>query len=112
MLSKIFNINTLISLGKIVTKKQKKNYENSLFLYAEADLAGDIAELDESAEKDRRNKLRREDAVYTTNLCDMVRQALSLVEQHYGGAQAFQELCLSKVDPTVLDQVNKALTNQ
>ncbi|KAI7849043.1 armadillo-type protein [Circinella umbellata] len=86
--------------------------EDDLFLYAEADLAGDIAELDESAEKDRRNKLRREDAVYTTNLSDMVRQTLSLVEQHYGGAQAFQELCLSKVDPTVLEQVNKALTNQ
>ncbi|KAI9261423.1 armadillo-type protein [Phascolomyces articulosus] len=86
--------------------------DEDLFLYAEADLAGDVAELDQSSEKDRRSKLRREDPVYTTNLSEMVRQALRIVEQHYGGAQAFQDLCLSKVDPTVLDQVNKALTNQ
>ena len=82
----------------------------SLFLYAEADMASDVAELDESAEKTRRLKLRREDPVYTTNLADMVREALNGCEQHYG--DKFHELCLSKVDTTILEQVNKTLTNQ
>ncbi|ORZ00705.1 armadillo-type protein [Syncephalastrum racemosum] len=88
-----------------------KESEEDAFFYTETDLQGDLAELDVSAEKDRRLELRRQDAAFTTDLGAVIRHTLSECERHAGGAQAFQEICLSKVDPTLLDKVRQALTD-
>lgn len=41
----------------------------------------------------------------------MIRHTLSECETNAGGAQAFQEVCLSKVDPTLLDKVRQILVD-
>lgn len=75
-------------------------------------MQGDLAELDISAEKDRRMELRTNDPVYTTDLAAALRHLLAECERRAGGAAQFQQMYLSKVDRTLLEQMNMALSDQ
>ncbi|KAI9322644.1 armadillo-type protein [Dichotomocladium elegans] len=86
--------------------------EEDAFLFTEADMQSDLAELDESAEKDRKMIMRREDPVYRSDLVQLIRQTLGACEANMGGSQQFQQAVLSTIDPTLLDQLNKSLTGQ
>lgn len=80
-------------------------------MYDEADMQGDLAELDVSAEKDRRMELRTNDPVYTSDLAAVLRHLFAECERNAGGGVQFQEMYLSKVDPTLLEQMNTALAD-
>ncbi|KAL0096230.1 hypothetical protein J3Q64DRAFT_1012741 [Phycomyces blakesleeanus] len=79
-------------------------------LHNESDLEGDLAQLDESLEKNRKLELSRRDLVYTTDLVSMIHQTLTICEANHGGSEAFHQMYLINVDPSLLEQVNQIMS--
>ncbi|KAJ8660085.1 hypothetical protein O0I10_004314 [Lichtheimia ornata] len=80
--------------------------EEDAFLYGEPDLASDIAELDESAEKNRKLMFRKQDPSYALDLKKMVMQTLEVCDANASAHEGFDK---SEIDQTLLDQLNKLL---
>ncbi|KAI7867162.1 armadillo-type protein [Spinellus fusiger] len=80
---------------------------NEVLLHSESHLEEDIAQLDASLEKSRKLELAYRDPVYTTDLVSFIQQTLTECEERQGGAESFQEVYLSKVDPSLLEQVHQ-----
>ncbi|GAA5815784.1 hypothetical protein MFLAVUS_009299 [Mucor flavus] len=66
----------------------------------EVDMEGDIYEIDNSAEKTRKNELSHRDPVYTIDLIRLIRQTLN---------QPSISVLLNQIDATLLDQVKRLL---
>ncbi|KAI8069428.1 armadillo-type protein [Gongronella butleri] len=100
--SMLARINGILGIWTDVGAEIKESDGESV-LYSEADLEGDIAQLDESAEKTRKASLLQKDPVYTTNLLAIIQETISLL----GGPSYFND----KVDPVLLEQLNRLLTH-
>ncbi|CAG8586179.1 1331_t:CDS:10 [Paraglomus brasilianum] len=64
---------------------------------------------EESADSKRKRMLLQRDPIHTTNLIQYIQMKFSESEQLNGGAEAFQRDYVSKVDSTLLDQVNSLM---
>ncbi|CAO3662719.1 hypothetical protein CU097_009870 [Rhizopus azygosporus] len=78
-----------------------KEIEGDEVLYSEVDMEGDIYEVEDSPEKNRKNEIFRQDPVYTIDLIQLIRKAV----QH----PSINAL-LNQVDQTVLNQIYDLLS--
>ncbi|KAG0233322.1 hypothetical protein BGW42_007520 [Actinomortierella wolfii] len=79
----------------------------------EDDVTGGTGEdgqvVEELAETLRRRELLRRDAVHTTNLATFIKMAIQRYGELNGGAEQFQKMWLTKVDPLMLDSLHQFL---
>ncbi|KAG0167898.1 hypothetical protein DFQ30_005539 [Apophysomyces sp. BC1015] len=108
--SMLARLPNLMAIWMDVVTEIKESDGNDALLHSEADMEGDLAQLEECAETSRKQELSHRDPVYTTDMVAMVRQTLAESESQNGGAQRFQELYLSKIDSTVLEQIQLLLS--
>ncbi|KAF9097464.1 hypothetical protein BGX29_008072 [Mortierella sp. GBA35] len=94
--------------GDVLNEVNENGTGDSLVYWREAqDDEDDTSE--ETAEVIRRRELLKRDPVHTTNLAHYVKASIGECERLNGGAEAFQQQWLSKVDPLTLSTLTPFL---
>ena len=94
--------------GDVLNEVNENGTGDSLVYWREAqDDEDDTSE--ETAEVLRRRDLLKRDPVHTTNLAHYVKASIAECERLNGGAKAFQQQWLSKVDPLMLSTLTPLL---
>ncbi|KAG0325096.1 hypothetical protein BGZ99_001062 [Dissophora globulifera] len=94
--------------GDVLNEVNENGTGDSLVYWREAqDDEDDTSE--ETAEVLRRRELLKQDPVHTTNLAHYVKASIAECERLNGGAEAFQQQWLSKVDPLMLEGLTPLL---
>ncbi|KAF8935479.1 hypothetical protein BGZ58_004972 [Dissophora ornata] len=94
--------------GDVLNEVNENGTGDSLVYWREAqDDEDDTSE--ETAEVIRRRELLKRDPVHTTNLAHYVKASIVECERLNGGAEAFQQQWLSKVDPLILESLTPLL---
>ncbi|KAF9570878.1 hypothetical protein EC968_001317 [Mortierella alpina] len=88
--------------GDVLNEVNENGTGDSLVYWRETQDDEDDAS-EETAEILRRRELLKRDPVHTTNLAQYVKASIAECERLNGGAEAFQQQWLSKVDPLMLE---------
>jgi len=88
--------------GDVLNEVNENGAGDSLVYWREAQEDEDDSS-EETAEVIRRRELLKRDPVHTTNLAHYVKGSLAECERLNGGAEAFQQQWVSKVDPLMME---------
>ncbi|KAF9954158.1 hypothetical protein BGZ70_010643 [Mortierella alpina] len=94
--------------GDVLNEVNENGTGDSLVYWRETQDDEDDAS-EETAEILRRRELLKRDPVHTTNLAQYVKASIAECERLNGGATAFQQQWLSKVDPLMLETLTPLL---